>query len=177
MAQTIANLVIAIYAGEEGAENALKQLKANKEEAYQSLQAAIAVRKDHNSGLHYQEVGLTPEKGALGGVILGGVLGILSGGIGIVLGGLGALVGGLVGEKKREGRLSSAEINQVITTIAPGSSALVLMVGPEQRDALSHALVSGGAEVITADIPAELADKLEAHRAEAYAHWREQIGE
>jgi uncharacterized membrane protein len=104
-------------------------------------------------------------------------LGILSGGVGIVLGGLGALIGGLVGEKKREERLASAEINQVITTMAPGSSALILVVEPEHRDTLASMLDQTDAEVITADIPAELAKKLEAHRSEAYAHWREKIGE
>jgi uncharacterized membrane protein len=171
------NLLIAIYENEDGAENAFEKIKEDDKDVLEIAQAAVAVRKDANSGLHYKDIGLTPAKGALGGVILGGILGILSGGLGIILGGLGALVGGLVGEKKHGEHLASAEINQVITSLAPGSSALVVVVESEQRDILAWTLVNAGAEVITADIPKELAQKLEAHRAEAYAHWREQIGE
>ena len=95
----------------------------------------------------------------------------------IVLGGLGALVGGLIGEKKREERFASAEVNQVITSLAPGSSALIMVVEPDEREALVPIFEISSAEVITADIPAEMADKLESHRAEAFSHWREQIGE
>ncbi len=177
MTQTIANLLIAIFENEEGADTTLEKLKETHEDILRETQTAVTVRKDTDGGLHYQDVGLTPTKGALGGVIVGGLLGILSGGVGIVLGGLGALVGGLVGEKKHQEHLASAEIHQIITSLAPGSSALVVVIEPEQRDTLAWVLITGGAEVITADIPAELADKLDAHRDEAYAQWREQIGE
>lgn len=177
MAKTVANLLIAIYESEDGAEASLDQLREIQQDALKNVHAAVAIKKDLNSGLQYKNAGLTPEKGALGGVIIGGLIGILSGGVGIVLGGLGAIVGGLIGEKKRRDRFASSEINQIITTLAPGTSTLILVVKPEQREQFTTILEAGGADVVTAEVPSELADQLDSHRAEAYAHWREQIGE
>ena len=177
MNQTLAHVVIAIYEEEEKAEQSFNRLKDSGEVEKENIEAAIVIRKDASSEMHYHDVGITPAKGALGGVVIGGLLGILTGGATLVLGAIGALVGGFVGEKKREERLPSTEINQVITSLAPGSSALVAVVLPEYRESMAELFATSGAEVITADIPSELADKLEDHRAEAFSHWREQIGE
>jgi len=177
MEQTLAHVIIALYKEEDQAELSFNQFKDSDKIKEENVEAAVVIRKDANSEMHYHDVGITPAKGALGGVVIGGLLGILTGGATLVLGAIGALVGGFIGEKKRAEQLPSTEINQVITSLAPGSSALVAVVLPEYRESLSELLSSSGAEVITADIPSELADKLENHRAEAYAHWREQIGE
>src|SRR5688500_7861074 len=98
--------ILADFNEEYSAEKVLKQLKSEKKGELPKLQAAVAMAKNASGDkFHYKEVGLTPGKGALGGVILGATLGIATGGAGLVLGAAGALLGGLVGRKKQESRL------------------------------------------------------------------------
>src|SRR5262245_52807235 len=94
-------VILAVFNDENGAESALKQLKAAKKEKLK-IQAAVAMVKDASgSRFHYKEVGLTPGKGALSGVVLGATLGIMTGGATVILGAAGALLGGLIGRKKQ----------------------------------------------------------------------------
>jgi uncharacterized membrane protein len=74
-------LLISIFKDEKGAEKAIETLKAAHKDAESGIQAAVAVIKDQNSAIHYKDVGLTPAKGALGGVILGATLGTLQVGL------------------------------------------------------------------------------------------------
>jgi len=45
----------------------------------------VTLRKDERAPIHFKDVGLTPAKGAAGGVVLGAMVGILTGGPGRVL--------------------------------------------------------------------------------------------
>jgi hypothetical protein len=95
------HLIVAAFDGETAAEEALKTLKESREEKLVGIQAAITMHKDEKEQIHFKDVGLSPGKGALGGVVLGAAVGILTGGTGLALGAVGALVGGLVGKRKR----------------------------------------------------------------------------
>jgi hypothetical protein len=113
-------VILAVFDDENSTEAALKQLKAAKK-GEPRVQAAVAMFKDANgSRFRYKEVGLTPGKGALGGVILGATLGILTGGATIILGAAGALLGSLAGRKKQESRLPTDRINQVVASLQRG---------------------------------------------------------
>ncbi len=107
-------LIVAMFDDEQGAEAGLTALKQTDKEKTVGLQGAILIAKDATGQkMHYKDVGLTPGKGALGGVLLGAAVGILTGGTGLVLGAAGALLGGLVGRKKQEKRFSADQLNQV----------------------------------------------------------------
>ena len=163
------HLNIAAFDGETGAEEALKSLKGSQDEELMGVQAAVALHKDERSQIHFQDVGLTPAKGAVSGVVLGAVVGILTGGTGIALGALGALVGGLVGRKKRDGRFPAERVNQLAAALAPGSSAAVVVMEPGWGVVLEERLGLLGAEVLAADIPAGVAEQSAADREAAYA--------
>jgi len=109
----------------------------------------------------------------VGGVILGATLGILTCGIGIALGALGALVGGLVGSRKREQQFSSVRMNELVASLVPGTTALVAVVEREHIADLEKVLNSFDAEFFTAEVSADLAEKLDAQRHEAYIDWTE----
>jgi len=168
-------LLIALFPGEQDAETAIKALKSTLKEKTSGIQAAVAIRKDQNNEIHYKDVGLTPAKGAMGGVILGATLGILSGGVGIALGAAGALVGGLIGQKKRQGKFASVRMHEIVASLAPGTSAIVAVVERESSAELEKELEASNAEVFTAEVTADLAEKLETHRHTAESNWTEKL--
>jgi uncharacterized membrane protein len=176
MSDASLQLLIAVFDGESAAEEALKTLKASQDEKLVGIQAAVAMNKDQAGQIHIKDVGLTPGKGAAGGVALGVVVGILTGGTGLALGALGALVGGLVGKKKRDSRFSADRINQVAASLAPGSSAIVVAMEPGWVVVLEEELQRLGADILKVEIPADLAQQLEAKEEEARAMLAEQIG-
>ena len=167
--------VIAIFESEAGAEETLGVLKADKKEALTGVQAAVAMYKDADSRVHYKDVGLTPAKGAAAGVILGAVVGIVTGGAGLALGALGAVLGGVVGKRKREGGITSEQVNQVVAAIQPGSSALLIVIEEEAATAFEATLGEAGAHTFTVDISADLAAKLDPHGEAAHNALMEQL--
>ena len=176
MSDASLQLLVAVFDGESAAEEALKTLKESQDEKLVGIQAAVAMHKDGEGQIHFKDVGLTPGKGAAGGVLLGVVVGILTGGTGLALGALGALVGGLVGKKKRDSRFSADRINQVAASLAPGSSAVVVAMEPGWVVVLEEELQRLGADVLKVEIPADLAQQLEAGEEEARAMLAEQVG-
>ena len=162
-------LLFAAFEGESGAEDALKALKESRDGDMIGVQAAVAMRKDSESQIRFNDVGMTPGKGALAGVALGAVVGVLTGGTVIALGALGALVGGLVGRKKRDSRFPTGGINQLAASLAPGSSALVVVMEPGWVVVLEKELEALGADLLSAPIPPDIAEQLETDQAAAYA--------
>ena len=98
MDEKAVQFVIAIFESEAGAEETLSRLKSEKKEELKGVQAAVAMRKDAESRIHYKDVGMTPAKGAVAGIVIGAIMGIATGGAGLVLG----AVGGAVGRRGRQ---------------------------------------------------------------------------
>lgn len=168
MSEKPVQFVIAMFESETGAEEALRALKANKKEALDGVQAAVAMSKDADNRVHYKDVGLTPAKGAVAGVVLGAVVGIVTGGTGLALGALGALFGGVVGKRRREGKIASEQVNQVVASIQPGSSALLTIVEPGAAETFEGLLHAESAQTFVMDISADLAAKLDPHGEAAH---------
>ncbi|HXV42315.1 MAG TPA: DUF1269 domain-containing protein [Anaerolineae bacterium] len=169
-------VILAVFDDENSTEAALKQLKAAKK-GEPRVQAAVAMFKDADgSRFRYKEVGLTPGKGALGGVILGATLGILTGGATIILGAAGALLGGLVGRKKQESRLPTDRINQVVASLPAGSSAILAVVADQDVAAVEKDLADLGADLLTVPISADIAAQLMEHKDAAHAALRQELG-
>ena len=176
MGEAPLHLLVAAFDEESGAEDALKALKESRNEELVGVQAAVAMRKDAEGQLQFKEVGMTPGKGALAGVALGAVVGVLTGGTVIALGALGALVGGLVGRKKRDSRFPTGGINQLAASLAPGSSALVVVMEPGWVIVLEKELEALGADLLSAPIPADIAEQLDTDQAAAYAVLADELG-
>lgn len=166
---TALHLIIAAFGQEVGAEAALKSLKESRDEELVGIQAAVALRKDEQGQIHFEDVGLTPAKGALGGVVLGAVVGVLTGGAGLALGAIGALVGGLVGRKKQDSRFPADRLNQIAASLEPDSSAIVMVMEPGWVVVVTEELELLGADVLTVEIAADVAAQLEDHGEAAHA--------
>jgi len=168
-------LVIAIFENELGAEKTLRSLKAEEKDALQSVLAAVALQKNADNSVHYKDVGMTPTKGAVAGIVLGTVVGIATGGAGLALGALGGLLGGVMGKRKREGQITTEQVNQVIASIPAGSSALLAVVEQATAEPWEILLQNQGAQTFLTDISADLAAKLDQHGEAAHEALMSQI--
>ena len=176
MDEKTVQFVIAIFDGEAGAEEMLSRLKAEKKDALKDVQAAVAMRKDAESHIHYKDVGMTPAKGALAGIVMGAIVGIATGGTGLVLGAVGALLGGVVGKRKREDHVAAEKVNQMVASIPPGSSALLTIVEAKTAAGFEGLLQTSGAQTFVAEISADLAAALQEHAEPAHKALMEQLG-
>ena len=89
-------IVAAFQDGKNGAEQALKQLKAAKKEHLIKIQNAAVIRKDAHGKLHINETrDMKGGKGAVIGGVVGAALAIMTGGASLAITGAGALIGGL----------------------------------------------------------------------------------
>ncbi|MFC2023884.1 hypothetical protein ACFLT5_04035, partial [Chloroflexota bacterium] len=68
MNESSMQLIVAAFPQETEAEEALKTLQEARDEKLIGVHAAVAMRKDCEGQIHFKDVGLTPGKGALGGV-------------------------------------------------------------------------------------------------------------
>ena len=156
MDQGVMHVVIAVFDTQAGAETARTALKASREEELIGIRASIAVHKDEAGQIHYKDAGLTAGKGAVEGAILGAAAGILTGGATLALGAAGAVVGGFVGKKKQEEGVAGGRLNRLAAALAPGSSALAVVMDPGWATVVEKELQQGmGARLFTADVPAE----------------------
>ena len=163
MDQGAMHVVIAVFDTQAGAETARTALKASREEELIGIRASIAVHKDEAGQIHYNDAGPTASKGAVEGAVLGAAAGILTGGATLALGAAGAVVGGLVGKKKQEEGVAVGRLNQLAAALAPGTSALAVVMDPGWATVVEKELQQGmGARLFTADVPAEAGASQEA---------------
>jgi len=163
MTHEAVHIIIAVFHTEAGAEAARTALKASRDEELIGIRASIAVHKDEAGQIHYKDSGPTAGKGAVEGAVLGAAAGILTGGATLALGAAGAAVGGLVGRKKQEEGVADGRINQLAAALAPGTSALAIVMDPGWATVVEKELQQGmGARLFTADVPAEAGASQEA---------------
>ena len=155
-------LIVATFETQTGAETARKALKASRDEKLIGIRASVALYKDGEGQIHFKDTGLTPGKGAAEGAVLGVVAAVLTGGTAITLGAAGAVVGGLVGKRKQGARTVDQRLNQLAGTLAPESSALVVVMEPGWGVVVAEELQHMGADVLNADIPAGVSSEIEA---------------
>lgn len=174
MSEPEIELIVGAFPDESGAAPALEQLKAARKTKDIQLTGALLVRKGADGSVTYEEAGLTPGKGALGGIVLGAAVGILTGGIGLVLGTLGGVIGGLLGRKRSGSQYTRDQIYHLLTALQPGSSAVLAVTDPADAAAVETRLQTLGAEVFTARVPAEMAAQLHEYGEEAYRNLQDQ---
>ena len=163
------HIVIGLYNGEHDAEAALERLKPEYKDRREHIRAALALRHGADDLFHYTYAGLSPGKAARRGLVLGAVVGVLTGGIGLALGAVGAAAGALVGESRQAHAMAPDRVNQVAASLAPGSSAIVAVVGDEILPGLQERLAQLGADVVTVAVSEDILEQIQAHRDEAAA--------
>ncbi len=160
-------LIIAIFEGTATAEQKLKEFKDKYNSKKLGVQSAIVLYKDDDGEIQTVDVGLTPLKGAVSGIVLGGVVAVLTGGAGLILlGAIGGFVGRHLGREKQEERLENPAVHQIGNALVPGASLILAVVQEDLVPKLSPILESLGAEVMAADISEDLKKQLAANEEE-----------
>lgn len=153
-------VIVAAFTGEDAAEKVLDGLKEAKKENLIGIDTAIVMRKDEKGKLHTREYKLTPTKGAIGGAIVGGLLGVVTGGAALVVGAAGAGIGALIGKHEKNKRFAPKDITEISDALTPGSSAIVAVIEHKWVQQVEEELEALGAEVMKAAIAADIAEQL-----------------
>jgi uncharacterized membrane protein len=167
--QAARHLIVAVFDTQTGAQAARKALRTLRDEKMIGICASIAVQKDDKGQIHFKDTGMSAGKGAVEGSILGAAAGILTGGTVLALGAAGAVVGGLVGKRRQAGCVEEQRLNQLTASLVPGSSALIVVMGPGWGVVVEQDLQGMGADMFTADIPVSVDQDLDASQEAAYA--------
>ena len=162
-------LIVAAFQDEGTAKAALKELKQAQKDKVIKIENAAVLRRDAKGKLHIKE---THDMGGGKGAALGGVGGAAIGLIaGTALAGpaiFGALIGGLVA-KLRDSGFSDKRLESLGESLKPGSSAIVAVVEHTWVAKVEEALAEAEADVMTAEIQADIAAQLEAGHEVAYS--------
>ena len=168
MSSVPVQLIVAAFQTENGAEQALNQLKAAKKEHLIKIQNAAVIRKDAQGKLHISETrDMKGGKGAAIGGVVGAGLGILTGGATLAIAGVSAAIGGLAA-KLRDSGFKDDRLKQLGASLRPGTSAIVAVIDHIWVADLERDLREAGANVVTEAIAADVAAQLESGEEVAY---------
>ena len=169
MSDVPVQLIVAAFQNEDEAKEALKALKQAKKEGLIKIESAAVLRKDEKGKIHIKE---THDMGGGKGAVLGGVGGAAVGLIaGAALAGpvvVGTLIGGLVA-KLRDTGFANERLETLGESLQPGTSAIVAVVEHEWVAKVEEALAEVEADLITAELSADIAGQLEAGHEVAYS--------
>ena len=166
-------LVVAAFNGMDNAEAALSRVKKPD----RAIPSAVVMQKDAEEQVQFKDVGLTPRKGAVGGIVLGGVVGLATGGTALALGALGGLVGSRSTKRKQAAHILPQHLSQVAGSLGPDSSAIIAVSKHPLSPEAATELEDMGAELFQVTIRPEMLDHLDDHADEAYATLLEALAE
>jgi len=162
-------LVVAAFKDEDSAKAALKELKQAQKAKLIKIENAAVLRKDEKGKLHIKEThDMGGGKGAVFGGVGGAAIGLIAGPALVVPAAVGALVGGLVA-KLRDSGFSNQRLETLGEGLQPGTSAIVAVVEHTWVAQVEEALAEAEADVMTAEIQADIAAQLEAGHEVAYS--------
>jgi uncharacterized membrane protein len=176
MSDVPVQLVVAAFQEEDAANAALKELKALKKEKLIGIQNAAVIRKDAKGKIHIKETAdMGGGKGSVIGGVAGAAIGLIAGPALVVPAAVGALVGGLAA-KLRDSGFSDQRLKTLGEGLQPGTSAIVAVVEHKWVEQLEAAMAEVGADLVTANLQADIAAQLEAGHDVAYTALATQEG-
>ncbi|MGD8399156.1 MAG: DUF1269 domain-containing protein [Anaerolineae bacterium] len=169
MSEVPVQLIVAAFQDQNAAKEALKDLRVASLEGLIRIENAAVLVKTEKGKLRIKE---THDMGGGKGAALGGVGGAA---VGLIAGSalaapvaVGALIGGLLA-KLRDSGFSNRRLEMLGESLQPGSSAIVAVVEHTWVARVEEALADLAADVMTAEIGADIAGQLEAGHEVAYS--------
>ena len=137
-------VLIAVYGTEEGAEEALDQLKQmRKDQIIDIVDGGVMVKEQESGKVEVKQLGLpSVKKGTKGGVIVGAIVGLIFPPTilaGAILGGAAGGLGAKLQKIHRKDKELDGFLQETGESLEPGSSAIIAVL----EDRLVQTLVDG----------------------------------
>jgi uncharacterized membrane protein len=168
MADVPTQVILAAFKDEEGADNALKQLKEAQKEHLIKVENVAVLRCDQHGKLSIKE---PTDRGFAEGALIGGAVGAI---VGVLFGPLvlattagGAALGGLVA-KLHDSGFDDQRLRELGKNLQPGTSAIVAVIDHVWVAELEAELQKAGADTATQQLGADIAEQLKAGHDVAY---------
>jgi uncharacterized membrane protein len=154
------DVVVAAFNDEQGANNALHQLRTAHNEGLIKIKDAAVLRRDPDNKLHITD---TTDKGMGRGAILGGVagavVGVIAGPIGWAT--LGGAAVGALAARLRDGGFKETRLKEIGESVKPGTSAIVAIVEEQWVREVENLVRERAADIATEAISADVAAQLD----------------
>jgi uncharacterized membrane protein len=169
MSDVPVQIIVAAFTDEEGADQALDQLKQAKKEHLIGIKDAAIIRRDPNNKLHIKETAdMGGGKGAAIGGTIGAVVGLVTGPGVVLTTSTGAVIGGLVA-KLHDAGIPNDRLRDIGSALKPGTSAIVAVIDHVWVQQVEQELARQGAQVMTEAIKEDIAQQLDANRDVVYS--------
>ena len=158
------HLILAGFKGKDTAEMVVRKLPKRD----RNVVSAVVVTKDANGQISFHDVGRTPRRGTVEGVILGGVAGLLTGGTVLALGALGGLIGRYSGKKQQSVKEMSDQLGKITGSMGPDSSAIIAVAKGQPKEKSLAIIREMGGDIFEAAISQEMSAQMGNQADEAY---------
>lgn len=153
------NIIAFIFADREKAQTVSNELKNTAKDVGDKIVANAVVEVDENGMAHIHEAG-HGGRGAVGGVIVGGLLGLIGGPVGLLAWAVaGGVIGGFAG--KIGGRaIPKKDLEELSAQMKPNTSAILAIVEDKQSESLIDDMKGYKARVVTLTVGDEVSGEI-----------------
>ncbi len=142
-------LIVWVFDGRDQAQKALEHVHELSDKFMIELLNTTVLEKDEKGETHVQEHKKAPTKRRVAiGVALGGLAGLVIGPVALVAGAIAGAVAGKKSEKKVEVGFSQEKLRKLDECLAPGGSALVLLIEHRWFHTLQTEMTDFGGQLI-----------------------------
>ncbi len=169
MSDVPVEVIVAAFQDEDGAKQALNELKQAKRQGLIKIDDAAVISKDAKGKLHIKETAdMSTGKGAGIGAVIGGVVGLLAGPVGV---GLGAAAGAAIGGIAAHGDagIKDERLETIGAGLEPETSAIVAIVEHKWVAAVQAQLEEDASNVMAQQLSADIHEQLTSGKEVAYS--------
>jgi YegS/Rv2252/BmrU family lipid kinase len=158
------HLILAVFNDYDQAERIINQLPKRDPKVV----SAVVLQKDDHGNVTFTDVGRTPLRGTMNGIILGSVVGLLTGGTALALGALGGVVGKVSSQRKSTAAVIPTQLQQVAGSLGPNASAIVAIIKDQPLSENLAYIEEAGGDIFEAIISDDVSDQLDDQADAAY---------